>query len=83
MSDNEDNIYHKVGEFWTHFQEDMDAITDALIEAGYGVCKTINGDMIIMSKGNYDEADIARFNGEDDDDDNDDDRWMIRFPREY
>jgi hypothetical protein len=68
MSNNEDNIYHKVGQFWTHFQEDMDAIT---------------GDMIIMSKGSYDEADIARFNGDDDDDDNGDDRWMIRFPREY
>ena len=77
---NNDNIYRKVGEFWTHFQFDMDKITAALTEAGYGVCKTLQGDMIIMAPGDYSEEDFEEFTEDDDDDDDGD---TFNFKKEY
>ena len=77
MENDNEEVYHQVGEYWTHFQEDMDNITRILTDSGYRVCKTMTGNMIIMSSGDYDD-DIF-----DDDDDDDDNGNIFRFPREY
>ena len=74
--DEEDKIYHQVGQFFVHFPSDLTNIIDLLNENGYGVCETLNGDMIIMKSGEYDDDEIAREMGcEDDDDGFDDDDY--------
>jgi len=86
--------FHQVGKFYTHFLSDLDGVTAALIAGGYRVCKTLDGDMIIMAPNDYDDED---FNivfhdmlGIDDDDDGDDgddpddpDDNIKHFPRNY
>lgn len=63
----EQREFHQVGQFYTHFHADMDKISEALFDAGYAICRTLDGDMIIMSEGNYTDDD-----DEDDDEDNND-----------
>ena len=79
---NNDNEYHQVGIFWTHFQDDMDRISEALFNAGYYICRTIHGDMVIMCKGDYDEEDLDELD-DDLDDDEDGGSNITHFPREY
>lgn len=74
--------YHQVGMFFTHFMDDLSGVTDALIAGGYSVCQTLDGDMIIMKQGDYDEDD----EDEEDDDDDDNNHWgykFFNFPKEY
>lgn len=56
--------FHKVGEFWTYFPDDLEDMIMALSEYGYSICKTLDGDMIVMKPDEYDEEDF-----DDDDDD--------------
>ena len=79
-NNNDENIYHQVGQFWAHFAYDMEQITKALNDAGYAICKVPSGDMVIMSKGDYDDRDFDELN-DDDDDDRDDN--IFKFPKEY
>lgn len=73
--------FHQVGMFYGHFREDVLSIIEALNNAGYDVCRTLGGDMIIMQKGEYTVDNLIEIN---DDDDDDDDYDNIRhFPREY
>lgn len=66
--DNNGQRYHKVGEFWAHFPDDLDDIIDLLSEGGYSVCETLDGDMIIMKPETYPDFE---FNDGDDEDEED------------
>lgn len=66
--------YHKIGEFWVHFPDDLEDIIAVLNNAGYSVCETMSGDMAIMKEDTYTEIDEDMFNNEDDEDD---DGWTI------
>lgn len=59
--------FHKVGEFWTHFQDDLEDIIDLLETGGYSVCETLQGDQIIMKADTYPEIDIECIDDDDDD----------------
>lgn len=61
---NEENRWHKVGEFWVHFPDDLQEISQILIDNGYGICESLDGDIIIMKPDSYDEEDF-----DDDEDD--------------
>ena len=50
--------FHKIGEFWTHFPDDLEDIIDLLEAGGYSVCETLQGDQIIMKADTYSEIDI-------------------------
>ena len=83
-SSKNNNEYHQVGQFWTHFHRDMDIISEALFAAGYKICRTTRGDMIIMRKGDYDEEEIFELNEDEiDDEDEDGDGGITHFPKEY
>ena len=70
----DEDRFHQVGKFFTHFGEDLQNIIEALNDAGYKVCETLDGDMIIMASGVYDDDEVNKLiNGELDDDDEDDD----------
>ena len=66
--------YHKIGEFWTHFPDDLEDLIEILNNAGYSVCETMSGDMAIMKEDTYTEIDEDMFNN---DNDEDDDGWTI------
>lgn len=66
--ENKGRRFHKVGEFWTYFPDDLEDMIMALSEYGYSICKTLDGDMIVMKPDEYDED-----FGDDEDDDNWDD----------
>lgn len=86
--------FHQVGKFYTHFLSDLDGVTAALIAGGYRVCKTLDGDMIIMAPNDYDDEDfnivfhdMLGIDNDDDGDDGDDpdapDDNIKHFPRNY
>ena len=80
--DNENIDYHQVGMFWTHFLEDLERISEALHNAGYIICSTMHGDMIIMRQDDYDDDEDWELNHDDDDDGSD--YGNIRpFPGKY
>lgn len=88
--DNNDHEFHQVGQFFTHFHEDMDKISEALFNAGYYICRTIHGDMIIMRRGNYDEEEVFELDSDFDNFDDDDEDGgttggdnLRHFPKEY
>lgn len=65
---NKGRKFYKVGEFWTHFPDDLEDMIMALSEYGYSICETLDGDMIVMKPDEYNED-----FGDDEDDDNWDD----------
>ena len=65
--ENKGRRFHKVGEFWTHFPDDLEDMIMALSEYGYSVCETLDGDMIIMKPDEYDEFPKEFEDNEDDD----------------
>lgn len=61
--------FHKVGEFFTHFPDDLENIIDLLEAGGYSVCETITGDQVIMKPETYTELENIEFMDDNDDDD--------------
>lgn len=56
--------WHKVGEFWALFPDVLQEISQILIDNGYGICESLDGDIVIMKPNSYDEEE-----GYEDDDD--------------
>ena len=72
----EDKVFHQVGKFFTHFPGDLENIIEILNDNGYGVCETMDGDMIIMKAGEYNEDELPpELRCDDDDDDDFDDDY--------
>lgn len=87
---NDNNVFHQVGLFVAHFKPDFDNIVNALQNAGYYVCTTLNGDVAIMEKGEYDPRDLLELyecdhcDDEDDDgEDGDDGKHITPYNRNY
>lgn len=59
--------YHKIGEFWVHFPDDLEEITDLLQSNGYIICETMDGDMVIMKPDGYPEMPFPDDGDEEDD----------------
>lgn len=84
--DNNETGYHKIGEFYTHLLSDLEGVVDALRAGGYEVCRTLDGDMLIMKPGDYDDEFMHEFlHGDDDDDDDTPPPFgnIRHFPKEY
>lgn len=71
--------FHLIGKFYGYFRQDVLNIIDILKSAGYDICRTPNGDMIIMKKGEYGVDEIIELNEDEDDDDFD----VDNCPRNY
>lgn len=59
--------FHKVGEFWVHFPDDLEDIIDCLEAGGYSVCETMQGDHVIMKADTYTEIEDIEYIDDDDD----------------
>lgn len=92
---NKKNDYHQVGHFCTPFLEEYERISSILQQFGYGVCRTVNGDAMIMRPGDFsedqyrrmvEEDDCIEIVGQDEADDDGDNPYnsnVTHFPREY
>ena len=81
--------YHQVGVIYAHFYGDLMNMIDALKEKGYSVCHRLDGDVLIMKQGGFDNEEIDEIEDDlttDDDDGRDDtdgNNGIIHFPKEY